>query len=346
MKSYFWHIGDYARRTLALSLQQHGVYRLLLDAYYANESPLPGDLDECCELIGARSESERGDVAYILRRYFKHAEGLHHHDRADETIAGFLERAPAREQRRANQRARRERHNMQRALLFAGLQAAGARPEFQTGTPQLRDLARRMGLTELLAQVGSLDNELQSIPTAKGTRPDTHPDALQQASDAEGVPTPNEAHPDTRPDAMPTVSPKNPTEGAITHNPYIQSATSADASGRHRDAASREGQQARAQQVAERLQSLGLRPVIPTDPRFLALLEAGAAVGEFEAAAMQAVAIGKGWAYMLGTVSGRRGDAARIAQEATNPAQEAARKDWERALLGQTPKTQGSPDEH
>lgn len=55
------------------------------------------------------------------------------------------------------------------------------------------------------------------------------------------------------------------------------------------------------------------------DPRLIALINAGATRDEFESAAVQAKARKAAdlWAYTLGVVSGRRKDAARMAQEGT-----------------------------
>ena len=45
MNYYQRHIGDYARKTMGLSLLEHGIYTLLLDAYYDHEGVLPRNRD-------------------------------------------------------------------------------------------------------------------------------------------------------------------------------------------------------------------------------------------------------------------------------------------------------------
>ena len=40
---YERHLGDYARDTAHLTMVEHGAYTLLLDRYYATESPIPAD---------------------------------------------------------------------------------------------------------------------------------------------------------------------------------------------------------------------------------------------------------------------------------------------------------------
>jgi hypothetical protein len=56
----------------------------------------------------------------------------------------------------------------------------------------------------------------------------------------------------------------------------------------------------------------GLQAVNPGDPRLLALLEQGATEAEFTGVAAEAVAGGKGWAWVLKVVEARRADAAAI----------------------------------
>ena len=43
MNYYRHYLGDYQRDTAHLSLIEHGAYRCLLDAYYANDGPIPAD---------------------------------------------------------------------------------------------------------------------------------------------------------------------------------------------------------------------------------------------------------------------------------------------------------------
>lgn len=59
----------------------------------------------------------------------------------------------------------------------------------------------------------------------------------------------------------------------------------------------------------------GVADVNPGHTDLLMLLEAGAAVEEFEGAAREAVAKGKGFAYAVGTVKRRRIEAAQTASQ-------------------------------
>lgn len=65
--------------------------------------------------------------------------------------------------------------------------------------------------------------------------------------------------------------------------------------------------------VCRSMRQAGLQAVNPGDPRLSALLEQGITEPEFVAVAAEAVAGGKGWAWVLKVVQARRADAAAIA---------------------------------
>lgn len=92
MNYYERHLGDYARDTGHLSLLEHGVYTLLLDAYYSREKPLPADPRECCKLARAVSKADKAAVAYILREFFTESPEGYRQARADAEIARFKEK--------------------------------------------------------------------------------------------------------------------------------------------------------------------------------------------------------------------------------------------------------------
>jgi uncharacterized protein YdaU (DUF1376 family) len=74
------------KRTATLSLAEMGAYDRLLDHYYAEEKPLPGDLDECCRICAALSKEERAAVVKVLAKFFTLTERGHTNERADEEI--------------------------------------------------------------------------------------------------------------------------------------------------------------------------------------------------------------------------------------------------------------------
>lgn len=86
---YSHHIGDYLKDTSHLSLLEHGVYRRLLDIYYAREKPIPLDLNECYRLVSAVTHSEKKAVKKTLEEFFfKSAFGFEN-KRCNEEIEQF-----------------------------------------------------------------------------------------------------------------------------------------------------------------------------------------------------------------------------------------------------------------
>jgi uncharacterized protein YdaU (DUF1376 family) len=81
---YKHHIGDYAKKTGALTLLQHGAYFLLMQAYYGTEKPLPPqDLYKICR---ANTKKERECVDGIVQRFWQRTETGWVNSRCDEEI--------------------------------------------------------------------------------------------------------------------------------------------------------------------------------------------------------------------------------------------------------------------
>lgn len=87
MHHYPHHIGDYSKDTPGLTTLEHGAYRLLMDAYYASEAPLPED--EVYAIAKAMTPQDRKAVDKVLRKYFTQHEGAFHQKRIDAEIAKF-----------------------------------------------------------------------------------------------------------------------------------------------------------------------------------------------------------------------------------------------------------------
>lgn len=86
MHYYQHHIGDYRRDTASLTLTQHGVYRLLMDEYYATGKALSLDEAKLCRAIRAFSKSEKEAVSFILSEFFCECADGFHHKRIDDEI--------------------------------------------------------------------------------------------------------------------------------------------------------------------------------------------------------------------------------------------------------------------
>ena len=87
MHSYYRNIGDYAKDTRHLSLLEHGIFNLLIDTYYTNETPLPSDVAQVARRLGARSQEEIAAVEAVLNDFFTLESDGWHQTRCDQEIA-------------------------------------------------------------------------------------------------------------------------------------------------------------------------------------------------------------------------------------------------------------------
>ena len=89
MHYYPHHIGDYQRDTAHLSVTEHGVYRLLMDHYYATEKPIPSDLPSLCRIIRATTKVEKDAVATVAGQFFTNDGNALSHKRIQAEIAAY-----------------------------------------------------------------------------------------------------------------------------------------------------------------------------------------------------------------------------------------------------------------
>lgn len=68
MNFYKHHIGDYAKKTGALSMTEHGAYLLMLHAYYGTEKPLPfgRDLYRICRAFEKKEQHAIDKIAELF----------------------------------------------------------------------------------------------------------------------------------------------------------------------------------------------------------------------------------------------------------------------------------------
>lgn len=85
----YWHrwIGSIQKKTAQLSLAEMGAYDRLLDHYYAQEKPLPGDSERCYRIAGAATKDERKAVDAVLAEFFALTPEGYAQERADSEIA-------------------------------------------------------------------------------------------------------------------------------------------------------------------------------------------------------------------------------------------------------------------
>lgn len=103
MNWYKHYMGDFARDTAHLTILQHGVYRLLLDHYYATEKPLINNTESLCRVIRACSKEEKEAVQFILNEFFILENDVFHNTRADKELSKYEAQAST------NRRIARER---------------------------------------------------------------------------------------------------------------------------------------------------------------------------------------------------------------------------------------------
>lgn len=87
MNYYQFHVGDYVAHTRNLGLLEDLAYRRMLDAYYVNERPFVGSVQDIAREIGMREHIE--DVEYVLNRFFAFDGDAWTNKRADAEIEKF-----------------------------------------------------------------------------------------------------------------------------------------------------------------------------------------------------------------------------------------------------------------
>lgn len=87
MKYWPRYVGDFKKKTAALTLLEKGVYTELLDFMYANEEPLPSDMARVWSIVGAHTETEKRAVDVVLNKFFKKNGVGWENERAMEEIA-------------------------------------------------------------------------------------------------------------------------------------------------------------------------------------------------------------------------------------------------------------------
>ena len=96
MNYYERYCGDYARDTGHLSLQEHGAYTVMLDTYYATETPLPADWRALYRICRAMGSKEQEAVRVVADQFFPiGTDGMRRNQRADKVIAKAQKRIAA-----------------------------------------------------------------------------------------------------------------------------------------------------------------------------------------------------------------------------------------------------------
>lgn len=93
MHYYPFHIGDFRSGTVNMSRQARWIYRDMMDIYYDTEQPLPLDLDQLFDMLGAESVDEKSIVERHLKFKFEKTDDGYRHEICDKTIAEYHAKA-------------------------------------------------------------------------------------------------------------------------------------------------------------------------------------------------------------------------------------------------------------
>lgn len=138
MHFYTRNIGDYHKKAGRLTILQHGVYMLLLDACYDREK-FPTK-DEAIEWVWADSEDELKALDFVLKRFFVEKDGRYWQSRIEQELETYREKESERRARKEAERERKERYRKHRAELFAKLAEMDIYPDFSAPNKELEAL--------------------------------------------------------------------------------------------------------------------------------------------------------------------------------------------------------------
>jgi uncharacterized protein YdaU (DUF1376 family) len=84
---YRRYVGDLAKKTQGLDATELGTYDMMMDYCYAQERPLPLDLDEIHVICRCSKPEHFAAVTKVLARYWTAREDGYHQDRVDQELA-------------------------------------------------------------------------------------------------------------------------------------------------------------------------------------------------------------------------------------------------------------------
>ena len=284
MNFYPFHIGDYASATRHLSWDEDAAYRRMLDVYYTSERALPAEVKKLFRLVMAASKAQRDAVQSVLDEFFELTEAGWINSRADFELASMRERQAATEEKDVHERDRMKRYRERRAVMFEALRALGIVPNWDVS---MKDLQR---LVE--THCNAPETDLQREQVIAGAPPVT----------AIPIPTPLPIFKDQRALADALRDDESGSQGLRQPLPVVTQQVSSNGA------------------ACKAMRATGLMEANPSHPKLDALLKAGVTQEELVAAAQDAVAKGKGFAYALATAEGRRRDAANVQPLPTGPA--------------------------
>jgi uncharacterized protein YdaU (DUF1376 family) len=273
-----FYVADYLADTMHLSAEEHGAYLLLMFNYWQTGKPIPKNR---LAKIARVEPSRWASVEDSLKDFFVDNGNEWVHPRIERDLAAILE---AREQ-----------------CKKAGKASANAR-KAKNPTEQA---------TERQRKANDRSTEQATESQQKGNQTETETET-EEASTSH---TPSQPEPESRASVSSDFEDEKKRKGASDGKvASISSVSTAESPPPQPDETPPPPSKAGAVCVA--IRSEGMATANPQDPRLLALLAAGADIGEFVDAARICREKGKPFGYLLSIVQNRRAEASVIAANA------------------------------
>lgn len=278
MNFYMRHLGDWLRKTAHLTMLEDGAYNRMVDWCYTHERPLPLDERECMKIARAASRHEREAAKRVLHEFFSIQADGWHQSRIDKETVAFIRKTERETNHPHSARERSERARQKRADLFKRAAAYGISTQWNATTLEIEQ---------------QISDHLAS-GTERASR------AVTTRHDAENV---------TRQVLATDI--QNPYTSAVTAaavpvaapGAYVAAArAAADAAGVIDPTLTGS--------AIRQLKAAGFSGFNSADPRFISLVQQGVSDEEWRLTAVESVARGKAWGWLLATIAGRRADVA------------------------------------
>lgn len=301
----------WGRWTKEFGHTHRGIYVTLLTWYYATSGPLPLSWERLYRIGETHTAPEKEALHEVLGSFFECTEGGWRNIRADEELQHFYSSRDAdvtlsrdksvtgvtrhasrtvTPSRIRNDASRQRRYRDMKTVVADRLNKLGATCSRHQPFTELQQIAESLGVV--------IDAEFLGRDETSFVTRDLTTEARSHSN------------------SMPAVSGARVNEGVTVEGvPEVESAEKSGIPTGFSLVATPAGEACR------RMKQQGMHAVNPSHPKLVALLEAGATADELANTAAEAVASGKGFAWVLATVKGRREDAARAAQEPRMPQQ-------------------------
>lgn len=161
MNYYERNMGNYAKKTMHLSMLEHGAYNLLLDRYYVTEKGI--EQDEVYRYALAREKRDRDAVDKVLKEFFELENGRWVHVRCEEEIAKV--RTKAQIARENGKNGGRPKNNPEETQKKPSGFSVGYENETQTKAPQSSDHSKSP-ISDDIGADGAFDQQ-KAIDPAK-----------------------------------------------------------------------------------------------------------------------------------------------------------------------------------